>query len=108
MIKKKLLVIHLFLIGLSLSTNQVKPKNVIDIDYVYSAANELDGDFVISQLVPEILSADGYQIALLTFPIGEIDIIKDSNDNFICHGKDYLCETNMLHVRNLVQFLKKN
>lgn len=107
MIKKKLLVIHLFLIGLSLSTNQVKPKNVIDIDYVYSAANELDGDFVISQLVPEILSADGYQIALLTFPIGEIDIIKDSNDNFICHGKDYLCETNMLHfcIEEKLKFL---
>ena len=83
--------------SIQLTLNRTTSRAQVDIEYFYTANNDVDGDFIISQLIPEITEPES-NLLLLVLPLGDVQIISDSDGNIYCHSAESLCSTNLIHV----------
>ena len=71
----------------------------IDIEYYYTANNDLDGDFIVSQLSVEMQNPNNPSIKLLVLASGGVQINTDQSGKYTCQADDSICETSLIHVR---------
>ena len=88
--------LFLALAGLALAANRTT-KDHIDVAYYYSVNNDQDGDFIVSQLIPELQNPNN-DFLVLVLPYGGVQLISDDDGKYYCHGKNDVCDTNMIHV----------
>lgn len=69
--------------------------NILEV--YYSVNNELDGEYITSQLAPEYLNGT-VNLTLYLWPYSEMQIISDEKGTFYCHGSEKVCQTSLIHV----------
>lgn len=72
-----------------------------DIEYFYSIGNDKDGDFVVSQLAPELKNEASPAKRLFVVPFGGVNLVADESGKYTCKEGDMICEASLIHVRTL-------
>ena len=91
----------LALVGLALAANQTTKStkaSSLDISYYYSVASDKDGDFILTQLIPQLQDPTN-DLLLRTLPIGGVEFISNEEWQYFCHGKKDVCQTSKIQVR---------
>ena len=78
------------------------------LELYYTVNNDLDGDFIVSQLIPELYNRTDDELQFLVWPYGGVEIISDEEGILYCHAKETICQTSLIHVSVLQKMLLVN
>lgn len=88
----------LFWLGIFLGSARTQEDDEpLAIDHYYSVVNDLDADYFISQVLPE-MDELGTGAVYFGWPFGDIEVLQNEGKKYYCHAKKDICQTSYIHV----------